>query len=179
MVRFNTSQLRIGLLIGCLAAFVAGPASAETLYAQKGQVKVTIDKSPLSKAVATLETGDAVEVLEKSDRHYKVRAPNGKSGWVFKFKLSDEKPGGGKGGSGALSLLTGESTIAAREARSGGSIRGLKEASGAYATYAKNKKIVPAHKLAVDRMDQLTITREELIQFQREGSVGEFAGGGQ
>ncbi len=176
MPRLITNHMHIVLLVGCLAAFAAGPVSAETMYAQKGQVKVTEDKSPLSKAVATLEAGDPVEVLEKSDRHYKVRAPNGKSGWVFKFKLSDEKPGGGKGGSGALSLLTGESTIAAREARSGGSIRGLKEVSEAY---AKNKKIDPAHKLAVDRMDQLVITRDEMIQFQKEGSVGEFAGGGQ
>lgn len=174
MPRFITLACLIGLLTGLLA-LAAGPASAETLYAQKGQVKVTQEKSPLSKVVASLEPGDPVEVLEKSGRHYRVRAPNGKTGWVFKFKLSEEKPGG-SGGSDALSLLTGESAVAAREARSGGSIRGLKEVSEAY---VKDKQLDPAHKQAVDRMEQLTIPQEELIRFQKEGSIGEFAGGGQ
>ena len=144
-----------------------------TMYAKKNGVNVTTQKSPLSSVVATLNRGDAVQVIGESGRHAKVRVGSGKVGWVFKFKLSQKKIGG-KSGRSALSILSGEEQIAAREARSGGSIRGLKEVSE---TYSKNKNISPAHKEAVDRMEALDISPKELLKFQQDGKVGEFAGG--
>lgn len=147
--------------------------SAQTMYVSKDEVKVTEEKSPMSPVVDTLRLGDQVRVLEKIDRHYKIRTQSGKTGWVFKFKLTDQKVGGGGGGD-MLSGLTGETRIAAREARTGGSIRGLKETSE---RYAATKQIEPASRNAVQKMEDRAISREELLKFQREGSVGEFSGG--
>lgn len=157
---------------GFLLAMAPALLFAQTMYASKADVKVTADKSPLSPVVDTLRLGDQVQVLEKSGNHYKVRVPSGKTGWVFKFKLSDQKVGGG--GGDALSALTGETRVAAREASTGGSIRGLKETSE---RYAKTKQFDPASRDAVQRMEERRISREDLLKFQREGSVGEFSGG--
>lgn len=163
------------VLIGLVIACSAGVASAATMYAKKNGVTVTAEKSPMSDVMATLKRGDSVEVLSESGRHAKVRTRSGKVGWVFKFKLSKEKISG-SGGGDALSALTGESRIEAKETRAGGSIRGLEEASEAY---SENKRIDPAHKHSVERMEQLVIPRDELLEFQQKGEIGEFVGGGQ
>lgn len=162
------------MTVGLVLLLTPGLLAAQTMYIGKDEVKVTEDKSPMSRVVDTLRLGDQVRVLEKSDRHYKIQAPSGKTGWVFKFKLSDKKVGGGEGGD-LLSGLTGENLIAAREASTGGSIRGLKETSE---RYAKTKGVDPSSRDAVQRMDNRVISRDDLLQFQREGSVGEFSGGG-
>lgn len=158
-----------------MALCFAGSALAETMYAKKDRVKVTSEKSPKSKVVATLRLGDAVDVLKKSGRQYKVKLGSGATGWVFKFKLSEKKPSGKSGGSG-LSALTGKSTVVAQEARAGGSIRGLKETTE---QYAERKHISPVHRRSVDKMEQFVITDEELNRFKQDGGVGEYAGGGQ
>lgn len=159
-----------------LAGFLAEFAWAETMYAKSGGVKVTVEQSPTSKVVATLDLGDEVNVVEKAGRQYQVKLPNGKVGWVFKFKLTDEKPASSGGGGSGLSALTGKSTITAKEARAGGSIRGLKETTE---QYAKRKQISQADRQSVEKMEQLNIPSDELTRFKREGGIGEFEGGAQ
>jgi uncharacterized protein YgiM (DUF1202 family) len=158
--------------LGTALALVPSLLFAQTMYVSRDEVKLTEEKSPTSKVVETLRRGAQVRVIEKSDRHFKVQAPSGKTGWVFKFTLSDQQVGGGSGGN-LLSAVTGDTRIAAREAGTGGSIRGLKETSERYAT---SKRVDQASKDAVQRMEDRVIPREELLKFQREGSVGEFSG---
>ena len=155
--------------------FIPGLSQAETMYAKKNGVKVTAEKSPTSTVVGKLNTGDQVQVVKKVGRQYQVKLPNGKLGWVFKFKLSSKKPAGKTGGS-LLSGLTGKTTIAARESRSGGSIRGLKETTE---NYAQGKNIDPSHRRSVDAMEALLVSDGELAQFQQAGRVGDYSGGGQ
>ncbi|MCP9449144.1 MAG: SH3 domain-containing protein [Nitrospira sp.] len=167
-------RLRFALaifMLGILATLSPTILFAQTMYISRDEVKLTEEKSPTSKVVETLRRGTQVRVIEKSDRHFKVQAPSGKTGWVFKFTLSDQKAGGG--GGNLLSAVTGDTRIAAREAGTGGSIRGLKETSERYAT---TKHVDQTAKDAVQRMEDRVIPREELLKFQREGSVGEFSG---
>jgi hypothetical protein len=98
---------------------------------------------------------------------------SGKSGWVFKFKLTDTQPEKKSGRSG-LSGLAGDNTVVAQEARAGGSIRGLKETTE---QYADKKEISQADRRSVEKMEQRTVTDDELDQFKRDGRVGEYAGG--
>ena len=169
------SFLRLLLIASMIVGGFAGMAFAETMYAKKSRVKVTAEKSPTSKVIATLNLGDQVEVIKKSGRQYQVKLSSGGTGWVFKFKLSAKKPAGKKGGS-SLSGLTGKNIVVAKEARAGGSIRGLKETTE---TYAESKKINPAYRRSVDKMEQVVIPDQELARFQQEGGIGEYAGGGQ
>ena len=145
---------------------------AATFYAKQDDVKVTAEKTPTSAVVATLALGDAVTVLAEDGRLANVKTATGKTGWVFKFRLTETKPSSG-GGLG-LSVLTGKKTIAAREARAGGSIRGLKESTE---QYAKDKQIKQEHRDAVDRMEAFSIAPDELMQFKKAGNLGEFSGG--
>lgn len=167
------ARIIFGMLLLTVATWmVPSPNWAATMFAKQDEVKVTAEKSPTSSVIATLALGDAVEVLAEEGRLLNVKAANGKTGWVFKFRLTDEKPSSG-GGLG-LSGLTGRKTIAAREARAGGSIRGLKESTE---QYAKNKQISREHRDAVDRMEAFSIAPEELMQFKKAGNLGEFSGG--
>ena len=168
-IRQQAATISVGLML------LLAPENlfAQTMYINKDGVKVTQEESPMSRVVETLRLGDQVRIVEKSARHYKIRTASGKTGWVFKFKLSEKEVVGGGGGD-ALSALTGESRVAAREAGTAGSIRGLKETSE---RYAKTKQFDPASKDAVERMEDRTISRDDLLKFQREGSVGEFSGG--
>lgn len=161
------------MIAALLFGFSAGNVFAETMWAKKDRVKVTAEKSPTSEVVATLRVGDPVEVVQKSGRQYKVKLRSGKSGWVFKFKLADEQPEKTTGGSG-LSGLAGDNTVVAQEARSGGSIRGLKETSE---QYADKKNISQADRRSVEKMEQRTVTDDELNQFKKDGRIGEYAGG--
>jgi hypothetical protein len=68
----------------------------------------------------------------------------------------------------------GRKTIAARESRAGGSIRGLKESTE---QYAKSKQISQEHQDAVDRMEAFSLTPDELMEFKKAGNLGEFSGG--
>lgn len=171
----GNSPLMFRLMWLTVAALMVPAASwAATLYAKQDDVKVTAEKSPTSAVITTLALGDAVTVLSEEGRLIKVKAPNGKTGWVFKFRLADEQPSSG-GGFG-LSRLTGKRTIAAREARAGGSIRGLKESTE---TYAKTKNIKPEYREAVDRMETYSVAPNELMQFKKAGNLGEFSGGAQ
>ena len=156
-----------------LLGFSAGNLFAETLYAKKDRVKVTAEKSPTSPVVAMLSLGDQVEVIEKSGRLYKVNLISGKTGWVFKFKLSEKQPEAKQGGS-SLAGLTGESTVVAQEARAGGSIRGLKETTE---QYADKKHISDADRRSVEKMEQRTVPDDEMDQFKKDGRIGEYGGG--
>ena len=169
--------VKMSLILGGLFVLGwGGVVQAETLYAKKPAIKVTAEKSAMSTAVATLAMGDAVEVLEKSGRTYRVKLSNGKTGWVFKFTLSADKPSGGGRKGGLFAGLSGGSSISAREARSGGSIRGLKKTSE---EYVKTKNIDPSHMQSVEKMEQRTIPPKRLRQFKQRGKLGEFSGGGQ
>ena len=101
-----------------------GKRLPETWYAKTGLVKVTREKSPTSEMVGTLNYGDHVKVLEKSGSRCRIRVAMGKTGWVFKLKLSEQKPAKKQKGSMNLSKLRSKNTIAPKETRSIGSIRG-------------------------------------------------------
>jgi uncharacterized protein YgiM (DUF1202 family) len=167
------ARVIFGVILLTVAAWMLPSTNwAATLYAKQDDVKVTAEKSPTSAVVATLSLGDAVTTLAEDGRLVNVKAANGKTGWVFKFRLAEEKPASSSGF--GLSGLTGKKTIAAREARAGGSIRGLKESTE---QYAKDKQIKQEHRDAVDRMEAFSIAPEELMQFKKAGNLGEFSGG--
>ena len=164
--------MAITLLCGAIV-LLPSFSSAATFYAKKNGVKITAEKSPTSAVVTTLALGDPVTVLSESGRLAKVKTSTGKTGWVFKFRLSEDKPSSRSGGLG-LSGLTGRKRLAARESRAGGSIRGLKESTE---HYAQSKHISQEHRDAVDRMEAFSLSPEELMEFKRIGRLGEFSGG--
>jgi SH3 domain-containing protein len=77
-----------------LPALAAAPAiHAETLYVIE-QLVVNVNNAPdaSGERVATIKSGEAVEVLERQGDQIHVHLPNGTEGWVRKSYLSADEP---------------------------------------------------------------------------------------
>jgi Bacterial SH3 domain len=91
-MRLRSAGRRLAAL---LAAGLALPAvlRAETLYVIE-QLVVAVSSTPdaSGERVATLKSGDRVEVLERSGDEVHVRLANGRDGWVRASYLSADEP---------------------------------------------------------------------------------------
>lgn len=161
------------IFLVALALFPMTAQGKEVLYAKKQGVKVKKTVSPISKTLYTLNKGTSVTVLKHNGRYIQVRLKGNQNGWVFKYHLTKLIPAN-KNTTGGLSSLFGErNKVSLKESRSGGSIRGLQPVTQ---TYVRNKKIQPANLEAVQRMERYHLSQADLLQFQKEGSLGEFSG---
>lgn len=161
--------MRRGTWLG-LAALVlalgALPALAEVMYA-RFSTPVRSARSLGAAALGTLEQGEAVQVVARDGRYYRLLY-GGKTGWVYFNKLASDKPedvasalGGG--------LATGGFELTELEA--GGALRGLSPMAESYARTAE----VPQWAVqAVEQMQQRGISPAELEDFQKEGRLGEY-----
>src|SRR5204862_31635 len=89
--RLSARVLPAPLLLLCA---VASPAArAETLYVIE-QLVVSVNSAPDSggERVASVRSGDALEVLERSGDQVHVRTAGGKEGWIRASYLSAEEP---------------------------------------------------------------------------------------
>lgn len=156
-----------------LAGLLLGPATArgETMYVKKSDTKMTVEASARSRVVAVLRAGTPVNVVKKSGKFYKVSA-DGKSGWVFRFRLTSKSPAASGQDGDFLDALGGNQHMAARESASGSSIRGLSPVSE---RHARSKGISRESIEAVIQMESFKVTDAELDRFQQEGGLGEYA----
>jgi SH3 domain-containing protein len=85
---------RWGIAIALLSAYLAGsPLHAEPLYVIE-QLVVAVNSAPdaSGERVATLKSGDRVEVLERAGEQVHVRLAGGREGWVRSSYLSADEP---------------------------------------------------------------------------------------
>ena len=159
------------LLISTLISLVLpGDGHGKTMYVKKSGTKLRLADSAKSKVLEKLGKGTAVDVTKKSGKFLKVSTPGGKSGWIFKFKLTSKQPAGGGGGGDLLGALGGQQ-IAARESSSGSSIRGLSPMSE---KHAKSKGISQSNIDDVKKMEKFKVSDEELQNFLSQGKLGEY-----
>ncbi|KMP11400.1 hypothetical protein UR09_02120 [Candidatus Nitromaritima sp. SCGC AAA799-A02] len=147
-----------------------GKAQALTMYVKKSRTKMTAKESARSKVVKVLGKGTAVKVLKKSKKFFKVSA-GGKSGWVFKFRLSAKAPAGSAQDDDFLNALGGDQKMAARESASGSSIRGLSPVSE---KRARSKGIAVENIEAVKQMESFKVSDQEVDRFLEKGGLGEY-----
>jgi len=77
-----------------LVALAAAPAvHAETLYVIE-QLVVNVNSAPdaSGERVASIKSGEAIEVLDRQGDQVHIRLPNGPEGWVRKSYLSADEP---------------------------------------------------------------------------------------
>jgi len=80
-------------IAGVLATLVMAAAQAEPMYiSDKLVVNVYAEADQESSKVATLDSGDAVEVLEKAEVFSHVRLPDSREGWIKSSYLSNQVP---------------------------------------------------------------------------------------
>ena len=76
-----------------VALLAANAARAEQLYvADKLVLNVYAEASQTSDKIAALETGDAVEELERAENFVHVRLGDGREGWIGANYLTAEAP---------------------------------------------------------------------------------------
>ena len=153
-------RLAVVLVFAC-----ASPVFAQTMYARTAAT-VRADKKLSAPVVASLKQGDAVTVRVKEGSHYKVSV-GGKEGWIYYNKLAEHKP------EDVAALLGADPArpIVLTELEAGGALRGL---SPMAENYAKGADIPEWATQAVENMQGLGITAEELESFAREGRLGEY-----
>lgn len=83
-------------LKGCASAlglFVAASANAETQYiSDKLVVSVYAEANQESEKLTTLDSGDAVDALEKAEGYTRVKLSDGREGWIRSNYLSTQVP---------------------------------------------------------------------------------------
>ena len=126
-----------------------------------------------SPTVADLPVGTELSVLGTDKSWYQVRTPEGKTGWIYRGKVSATAPAApsGGGGGGLFGAVT-SSRIEAGAADTSRSIRGL---SPETAEYAETAGTPLENRQALDRVLALQIANAELERFLEQGRIGEYA----
>jgi hypothetical protein len=88
-------KLRAAVLSACLATCCGAPAAraADSLYVVE-QVVVSLNSAAdgNGERVASLKSGDRVELLERQGEAVHVRLPDGKEGWLRAIYVSGDEP---------------------------------------------------------------------------------------
>jgi hypothetical protein len=156
--------------IACVAGvFWAASAFADPVYVIAKTAQIRSGKTSLDPVVATLQYGQALEVLAREGKWVLVRTDSGAKGWIFATKVSETKPSGAGNELAALGerFRRGDSGVTA----SAGA-RGLDKASE---SYADRVGITKQHRDAVDRMTGYKISDEDIQEFLKSGRLGEYA----
>lgn len=159
------------ILSGVVMLLLPHLATAETWYVKKSSTKLQAEASARSKVLGKLQKGTPVKVEKKSRKFFQV-STGGKTGWIFRFKLSKKAPAQKQGDGDMLGALGGNQKMAARESASGSSIRGLSPVSE---EHARKKGATPESIQAVKDMENFKVRSEELDRFLQTGKLGEYS----
>jgi len=167
-------RLRYGLAAALLPALAALALAEASLWVSSTGAKLKADTKATAATVADVPIGAQLQVLEAKDTWYRVTAPGGAQGWIYRGKVSETAPAApsGTGGGGLFGGLTGGSTNQAASADTSRSIRGLSPETTEYADAAGTPK---ENREALDRVLALKVDAAELEQFLQEGRIGEYA----
>ena len=174
-MKSSTIRLIIALAIFCLTAVAF--AEIQKVWVSSEDATLQKERSLSSETIAEVKRGTELTVLAMENRWYQVTGPDGKTGWIFRGKVSAEPPAdtGGDSSSvgigGLLGGLTG-STIEADAADSSRSIRGLSPEAREYARQTGSPN---ENQAALDMVLSLTVDKNEIDQFLKEGKIGEYA----
>lgn len=171
-------SLILSMTVFIVLAAAASGAYAESLWVTSGHTALKAARSISAATLAELERGTRLTVHDYESRWYRVSTPGGRTGWVYRGKVSDtppEKTGQPEGEGGGVGDLLGGlsgSSVEADAADSARSIRGLSPEAEAYAKKTGTPK---QSQNALDRVLSLSVTENEVDAFLKSGHVGEYA----
>ena len=166
--------MKLSLIFIFFLMFLSYPAAAQDkLWVSSGDAKLKAEKKASSETVELIPLGSEVSVMEKEGSWYKITVPSGNEGWMYRGKLAETAPAAEvkKESDDLLAFIPG-SRIEAGKADTSRSIRGLSDETE---EYAKNRKTPENLKKALDSVLAYNVSEEELEEFLKQGSIGEFA----
>ncbi|MCG6878198.1 MAG: SH3 domain-containing protein [Deltaproteobacteria bacterium] len=152
--------------------FVISAYAGSAMWVASENAKLKSAPKASSSTVSTLAVGIKISVLKTENRWYRIRAPSGEEGWMYRGKLSDTPPSKETEESGNLFGSMQSSSISADEAQTSRSIRGLSKETE---QYAKRRGTPEAYKKALDQVLAVHITDKEVDVFLKSGKIGEYA----
>ncbi len=168
------------LLYALLLVFAAALAchAAQNLWVSSQSADLKAERSISSETIVVLERGTELTVEASQSRWYRVRTPEGRTGWVYRGKVSEQPPEAadtGSGEGGGLGDMLGDlsgSSVDANAADSARSIRGLSPEAKAY---ARKTGTPEESRKALDNVLSLSVSRQEVNRFLKKGEIGEYA----
>ncbi|KAB1440863.1 SH3 domain-containing protein [Pseudodesulfovibrio senegalensis] len=155
-----------------LLALLAGAAWAAK-YVWVASQGATLKKEPTASAQVTaqLRLHERLAVLERSGRWYRVRNNAGKSGWVYRGRITGAQP---KKTTSNNTALFGDmsSDVRADRATTDRAVRGLNPQTEQYANSTRTPQ---EYRRALDTVLDRSITRQDVEEFLKRGKVGEYA----
>jgi len=157
-------------------ALFASDNSPEKLWVSSEGAKLKANKKASSSTIAKLIIGTELAVLQYEKKWYRVTLSDGKTGWIYRGKVSknpvEKKEGSEEGGSfgNLLGDLTG-SSIRADNTDSSRSIRGL---SPEATEYAKQQGTPEKYRKELDKVVAEKTTPSEIENFLKQGKIGEY-----
>ncbi len=184
----------------CGLCFFSFQAMAQTLWVSSGNAKLKADKSASSETVEKLDSGTELSVVSKDKKWFEVKVvSSGASGWIYKGKVSDEKPEDDDMDEDE-DLMDDEllvSSVDAFSADTSRSIRGRKvQKKGSDAKpvkkkeikknpfkricppavkYARKKRIPKKTLVELDKILSQKVSDDEIELFLKKGKIGEYA----
>ncbi|MDP3427319.1 MAG: SH3 domain-containing protein, partial [Humidesulfovibrio sp.] len=159
--------------LACVALFALPAQAQDRLFVASEGAKLKADKSASSDTVAELAVGMELRVAGQEDSWYKVTS-GGKSGWIYRGKVSETAPEPSKQGGDNLFGGVGSSTIMVSEADSARSMRGLNESEQAAAKAAgRPARPLSDYKNALDKILAAKVDKKEIENFLKAGHIGE------
>jgi len=170
--------IRFLLLFTFLFATIAFSADQipSSIWVSSDKAKLKMNRKSSSATIAELSKGTELSVLAYQKKWYQVNLGNGKTGWIYRGKVSktavEKTKAAEEGGSigGLLGDLTG-SSIRADNTDSSRSIRGL---SPEATEYAKQKGTPKIYRGELDKVIERKVSPEEIDQFLKQGKIGEY-----
>jgi uncharacterized protein YgiM (DUF1202 family) len=154
-------------LVAAALSALAGPEDG-TMYARKRLLLK--DKPGLGgSAIATLQAGDAVKLVDRSDEKYWLVEADGKKGYAYAKSLTADE---GVDMASALQK-SGEQEARLVDLRPDGAIRGLTEEAEAF---AKNAEVPASVVKDMEYISALGVSASDFETFLKNGKLGEYGG---
>lgn len=170
--------LRLIMMMVVLSLSTLAFAEVQKVWVSSEDASLQSERSISSETVAELKRGTQLTVSAFENRWYRVTTPDGKTGWIFRGKVSTEPVadiGGDSGGSGGVGGFLGGLTGSSIEADAADSSRSIRGLSPEAKEYARQTGTPAESQAALDMVLSLTVDKSDVDQFLKEGKIGEYA----
>jgi uncharacterized protein YgiM (DUF1202 family) len=158
----------IGLITTFLLLVFAGSAVADEVYVKTRYAKLRSGTSSRDATISKVKHGAKLTVLETKGGFLRVKAPDGKEGWITKSWTTPELKSRSKflEGLGAAARGGGNNDVSFTAGA-----RGL---SSQAASFAGNMPDLKAVVVSIEKLEKIEITVDELDKFLQEGQLGDY-----
>lgn len=160
--------ITIGLITSLLLLVFAGTAVADDVYVKTRYAKLRAGTTSRDATVAKLKHGAKLTVLETKSGFLRVKASDGKEGWIAKSWTTPKLRSRSKflEGLGAAARGGGNNDVSFTAGA-----RGLSSQAASFAGDSPDLKAVV---VSIEKLEKIEVTVDELDKFLQDGQLGDY-----